>query len=263
MAGREPAQWRLRLAALARRARPHLQVVTPRRVAAIGLTLSICTLAGFLTGTSAALSKGTDLRGGRNTDLVSLVQTEAHQNAELAHRVSELRQEVDDLSGRPGNPVDEEQLDRAALAAQVAAVSGPGVAVVLDDAPSSVAPPDLDPDLLVVHQQDIQAVANAMWAGGAEAMAIQGQRIVSTTGIKCVGNTVVLQGIPYAPPYRIEAIGDPAAIEAALAASDYVRNYQEYVAVYGLGYQQHRRDVIALPAYAGSTELENARPGAS
>ncbi len=259
----EPAQWRHRIATLARRARPRPRIPTPRRMVALGMTLAICTLAGFLTGTSAALSKGTDLRGGRNTDLVSLVQTEAHENADLARRVSEARQEVDDLSGRPDNPVDEDQLDRAALAAQVAAVSGPGVEVVLDDAPSSVAPPDLDPDLLVVHQQDIQAVANALWTGGAEAMAIQGQRIVSTTGIKCVGNTVVLQGIPYAPPYRIEAIGDPAALEVALAASDYVSNYQEYVAAYGLGYQQRRRDTIDLPAYAGGTELEYARPGAS
>ena len=53
-----------------------------------------------------------------------------------------------------------------------------------------------------MHQQDIQAVVNALWAGGAEAMTIQGQRVISTTGIKCVGNTVVLHGVPYSPPYR-------------------------------------------------------------
>ena len=44
-------------------------------------------------------------------------------------------------------------------------------------------------------------MVNALWRGGAEAMTIQGQRVISTTGIKCVGNTVVLHGIPYAPPY--------------------------------------------------------------
>ena len=58
-----------------------------------------------------------------------------------------------------------------------------------------------------MHQQDIQAVVNALWAGGAEAMTIQGQRVVSTTGIKCVGNVVILHGVPYSPPYRISAIG--------------------------------------------------------
>ena len=78
---------------------------------------------------------------------------------------------------------------------------------------------------LVVHQQDIQAVVNALWAGGAEAMTIQGQRVMATTGIKCVGNTVVLHGVPYSPPYRIAAVGDPADLLAALAASDYIDAY--------------------------------------
>ena len=68
-------------------------------------------------------------------------------------------------------------------------------------------------DQLVVHQQDIQAVVNALWSGGAEAMTLQNQRVVSTTGIKCVGNTVVLHGVPYAPPYEITAIGDLDALQ--------------------------------------------------
>ena len=95
-------------------------------------------------------------------------------------------------------------------------VTGPSVTVTLDDAPESVTGEGVDQDLLVVHQQDIQAVANELWRGGAEAMTIQGQRVIATTGIKCVGNTVVLHGIPYAPPYRISAIGDPVELQAAL-----------------------------------------------
>jgi len=79
-----------------------------------------------------------------------------------------------------------------------------------------VKPAGVDDDDLVVHQQDIQGVVNALWSGGAEALTIQGQRVIATTGIKCVGNTVVLHGVPYAPPYVIEAIGDQAALESAL-----------------------------------------------
>ena len=88
--------------------------------------------------------------------------------------------------------------------------------MTLDDAPSSVAANGIEPDLLVVHQEDIQAVVNALWSGGAEAMTIQGQRVISTA-VKCVGNTVVLHGIPYGPPYEISAIGDQARLRAALA----------------------------------------------
>ena len=85
------------------------------------------------------------------------------------------------------------------------------------------------PDELVVHQQDIQAVVNALWAGGAQAMTIQGQRVISTTGIKCVGNTVMLHGVPYSPPYRIAAIGNVAALQASLDNSDYVDAYLTFV----------------------------------
>ena len=81
--------------------------------------------------------------------------------------------------------------------------------ITLTDAPDAVQDSVAEDDVsnLVVHQQDIQAVANALWAGGAEAMTIQGQRVVSTTGIRCVGNSVVLHDVPYAPPYVIRAIG--------------------------------------------------------
>ena len=73
-----------------------------------------------------------------------------------------------------------------------------------------------DLNLLVVHQQDIQAVVNAMWKGGATAVTVQGQRIVTTTGIKCEGNAVQLQGVPYPQPYVIEAVGDQTELLGAI-----------------------------------------------
>ena len=238
----------------------HLPRPSRRALVAGSATLVMCVVAGFMIGTSASLAKGTDLRGGRTTDMISMVSVGSQRNAALAQQVSAARAEVDRLSSATGESgVTPEELEKAAAAAQTTPVTGPGVIVVLDDAPSSVSPPDVDPDLLVVHQQDIQAVVNALWEGGAEAMTIQGQRVIATTGIKCVGNTVVLHGIPYAPPYRIEAIGDQNALEAALLSSEYVSNYQDYVAAYGLGYQQ-RRGNLAFPAYTGGIELQYARP---
>jgi uncharacterized protein YlxW (UPF0749 family) len=113
-----------------------------------------------------------------------------------------------------------------------------------------------------VHQQDIQAVVNALWAGGAEAMTIQGQRVISTTGIKCVGNTVVLHGVPYSPPYRIAAIGNPAELQASLDASDYIDAYLTVVESHGLGYEVIPTGRLELPAYRGSTALKYAQAGA-
>ena len=82
----------------------------------------------------------------------------------------------------------------------------PGRGHLLSDAPEDVIDATTgDKNLLVVHQQDIQAVVNAMWKGGASAVTIQGQRMVTTTGIKCEGNSVQLQGVPYPQPYVIQA----------------------------------------------------------
>ena len=92
-------------------------------------------------------------------------------------------------------------------------------------------------------------------------MSIQGQRVVSTTGIKCVGNTVVLHGVPYAPPYVIEAIGDADTMEQALGDADAVQIYRQYVDAYGLGYAQERVDDVQLPALSGVLGIQHAQAG--
>nr|WP_241732946.1 DUF881 domain-containing protein [Aeromicrobium phoceense] len=137
-------------------------------------------------------------------------------------------------------------------------VEGPGVRIALEDAPRSVDIPGLDPNLLVVHQQDIQAFVNALWAGGAEAITLQGQRLITTTGIKCVGNTVVLDGVPYSPPYVIEAIGDRSRLRGAMTSSPEVMTYTQYANRYGLGLEQSDVDVVKAPAHGGSVAMRHA-----
>jgi uncharacterized protein YlxW (UPF0749 family) len=225
------------------------------------LSAVVCVLAGLMVVMSALNARGIDLRPGRNTDLVSLVQAQSRRNAELTREVTGLRQDVDGLSAAGTGPGDlTPRLTAAASAAGLAAVSGPALTVTLDDAPSTVAADGIDADLLVVHQQDIQAVVNALWSGGAEAMTIQGQRVISTTGVKCVGNTVVLHGIPYAPPYVISAIGDLNRLQSGLAGSTAVQIYQQYVAGYGLVYQERTQKRVVFPAHSGSLDLRWATP---
>jgi uncharacterized protein YlxW (UPF0749 family) len=140
-------------------------------------------------------------------------------------------------------------------------VAGPGVTVTLTDAPSDViATAQVNPNYLVVHQQDIQAVANALWAGGAKAITIQGQRVIATTGIKCVGNTVVLHDVPYSPPYVITAVGDPTTLLTGLEDDPYLINYRVFVARWGLGYAVDVHEHLRLPGFSGSLELRYAHP---
>ena len=219
--------------------------------------------AGLLFVTSAATARGTDLRAGRYTDLPALVEARSDRVEELRAEAEDLDAQIDAASRRLGS-AELQRLEGAIDALKpmvgLTALRGPGLVVTLDDAPADQELPDtVDPNLLVVHQQDLQAVVNALWAGGAEAMSLQGQRIIATTGIKCVGNTVVLHGVPYSPPYRIVAIGDPGRLRAGLAASHYLDNYLDYVAPpYNLGWSVKAVPTVTVPAYDGTLDLEYA-----
>jgi uncharacterized protein YlxW (UPF0749 family) len=215
---------------------------------------------------SAHSSEGTDLRPGRFPDLASMVRYDASRVDALTQRVAELKEQVSGLSGS----VDDRQVrkyERRAAAGKGPAgllpVTGPGVTVTLSDAPQGTGedtPDTVDnPNLLLVHQQDIQAVVNALWAGGAEAMTLQNERVVSTTGIKCVGNTVVLHGVPYSPPYRIAAIGPVPQMLTSVRSSPYIQLYLQEVSK-GLGWKVAQAQDLDMPGYDGTTELSYARP---
>ena len=181
--------------------------------------------------------------------------------AALNRDVDALGKDVDDAAGQRRCSA---RSTRCAGPAGFEEVHGPAVTVVLSDAPkdeidSAVENGEVTADQLVVHQQDIQAVVNALWAGGAEAMTLQKQRVISTTGIKCVGNTVVLHGVPYAPPYEITAIGDLDALQDSLDSSDYIDGYKTYVDAHNLGYEVSTDDDVTMPAYDGSSDLRYAK----
>ena len=112
-----------------------------------------------------------------------------------------------------------------------------------------------NPHDLVVHQQDVQGVVNALWDGGAEAMTLMEQRVVSTSAVRCVGNTVVRHGRVYSPPFVITAIGDPQELRQSLDRDPGVSFFRTYVEQFGLGYAVRTDREVTLPAYTGPLEL--------
>jgi uncharacterized protein YlxW (UPF0749 family) len=224
--------------------------------------------AGALFVTSAGAAQGGDLRGGTRSDLADLIRAEQRRADDAAARVDRLRAEVEEateLAGASDRRVAAEtrRVDRLAPAAGTVAVEGPGLRVTLTDAPRSadrVLPEDATPDDLVVHEQDVHAVMNALWAGGGEAMQVMDQRIITTSAVRCVGNTLVLGGRVYSPPFTVTAIGDPERLRAALDASEGVAVYRYYVDRFGLGYATEDLAETRLPAYDGALDLGYARP---
>ena len=100
-------------------------------------------------------------------------------------------------------------------------------------------------------------LVNALWSGGAEAMTLMGQRIVSTSAVRCVGNTVILHGRVYCPPFVITAVGEPDGLRDALERDPGVLLFRTYVDRFGLGYTVRNRRSVTLPAYDGPLELPN------
>ena len=228
------------------------------------LTPTVALLCGSLFTVSAISSDGTDLRPGI-TDLVSLVSSEAEQYEQLRSRVESLTEEVNDLTSsladRDVARVQGRIADYADPAGLVP-VEGEGMTVTLTDSPLGQDDTDQPERFLVVHQQDIQAVVNAMWRAGAEAVTIQGQRLVSTTGIKCEGPSVTLHGVPYPPPYVISGIGDPDELRASIDADRYLSLYRQQADQDDIliGWDAELDESIEAPAYSGLLDLSYAEP---
>ncbi|CAL9298477.1 MULTISPECIES: DUF881 domain-containing protein [unclassified Streptomyces] len=231
------------------------------------LTAAVFALAGLIFVTSFNTAKGTNIR----TDdsllrLSDLVRQRSDKNAELEESTAAVREDVDALARRDDGSSEAEDARLGALekAAGTTEVSGDGLTVTLNDAPpdAQAAPgyPEPQANDLVIHQQDLQAVVNALWQGGAEGIQVMDQRLISTSAVRCVGNTLILQGRVYSPPYKVTAVGDTGKLRKALADSPAIQNYQLYVKAYGLGWKVQERGAMTLPGYTGTVDLRYAQP---
>jgi uncharacterized protein YlxW (UPF0749 family) len=224
--------------------------------------------AGLLFATSERTAQGTDLRGGEVIQLSGLIEQRnnsiARQQQELAGLQRQVQQLTRQAASRDGAVAAAQAAgDAGALSAGLVPLTGPGVQIVLDDAPTrpdGTLPPGAGPDDLVIHQSDVQAVVNALWAAGADGVAVMNQRLVATSAVRCVGNVLLLQGRTYSPPFVITAIADGAAVRARLAESAQVQILQQAADQLGLTFTVRNRPTVSLPAYTGSLEMEYAVP---
>jgi uncharacterized protein YlxW (UPF0749 family) len=223
----------------------------------------IALAAGVLFATSAETAQGTDLRAGRRIELTQLIAAQEQAVGESTKRAVTLQSEVDalekDASTRDGR-VGAVRGASQRLEAQVGLrpLRGNGLTVELNDAPrrpDGSLPPNARPDDVIVHQQDVQAVVNALWAGGADGLAVMGQRLITTGAVRCVGNTLLLYGRTYSPPFRVTAVGDPTRLRASLATEPGVRLYRQAVDYFGLGYEVKDEREVTLPGYDGPVRL--------
>ena len=227
-----------------------------RRTKTIFVTTSAA-LAGFLFVASGITADGTNIRTGGLEDLRSLVLDRANKVAMLQGEVDSLSREVNELSLVNVDSALSSQIIALEQITGLTPVTGSALEISLNDAPRELGvalAPGVAPDDLVVHQQDVQAVVNAMWRGGATAIQVMDQRIISTSAIRCVGNTLSLQGRVYSPPFVITAVGDITELQQALNSEPGVSLYREYVDQFNLGFDVSIVNQVTVPAWKGSIE---------
>jgi uncharacterized protein YlxW (UPF0749 family) len=222
--------------------------------------------AGFLLAASTLTANGSDIRVERPAQLRDLVQNEANKIDKLENNLIDIQTEIEEITnGSVRSEIESTQVKIQQLSpvAGFTSMVGPGLVITLNDAPQvdlSI-PENERPDVndLLIHQEDVQSVVNALWAGGAQGVSLMGKRVIATSAVKCVGNTLLLHGKVYSPPFRIEAIGDVTKLTKSLRDDPNVAILQDYVDLFGLVYEVQRAALIELPPYEGSLLLDNVQ----
>lgn len=222
--------------------------------------------AGIAIGATANVAGGTDLRSERSLDLKGLVIQRVNDVEAWEARNQDLRAEFNQLINENWSPelIELQQtLTSSKKAAGFSAVSGPGLIVTLDDAPydpqdgSSI---DFDPNWLLIHQEDIQVVINALVAGGADAVSIMDQRIVAVSDIKCVGSTLLVNGRVYSPPFVIKAVGPIKKMQKSLDNDEAVTFLRDLATTFNLFYGATPSQRISIPSYSSVPIFQYVKP---
>lgn len=189
--------------------------------------------------------------------LVEQVNQSRQERDALKKRVGDLRAQLDRLAaGAQLGPLKEE-LDQARIEAGLMAVSGPGVEVTLNDS-NVVVQPGENPNLYVLHDEDVLNVLNELKAAGAEALAINGQRLLATSEIRCVGPTILTnKSYRLTPPFVITAIGNQDNLINSLQMRGGIIDQLKF---WGIQVAVRRVDNLTIPAYTGSIRFDYARP---
>lgn len=196
---------------------------------------------------------------GRTLDQLELEQTE------LKEQVGRLRDDLDALQREAVADTNmladlRAELTQQKVRAGLVDVHGPGVRVTLDDGQLG---PSSSPDELLIHDYDLRDAINVLWLAGAEAVAVNDERVVNTTSIYCVGATVVVNDTRQSPPYEIRAIGDPLRMQDHLLNPGYLSELKARSRRFEVRLEFARVDDMTISAYKGSFPQRYVQPGSS
>lgn len=186
----------------------------------------------------------------RMEDLTLQLNKTEKERTSLQEELSKLRNQ---LTKDDGNSV---ELERVRMEAGLLPVAGPGIIIVLDDSKRSRQPGE-NPNLYLIHDDDLLKVINELRAAGAEAISINEQRLLAMSEIRCAGPTLSVNNSRSAPPYEIKAVGNPQTLENSLKMRGGVIETLQF---WGIQVSVKRQDVVNIPAFKGTFRFEYAKP---
>ena len=235
-----------------------------RRLTALGLRTLTLALVGFLLAVAYREAVAAEPERSRaHAGLVDEVKSGQQRTDDLQRRSEELRSDVTaaQQAALGGSAEELAKVREQQAAAGLAAVTGPGTVVRLADAPAPIDPATGRPSATEVNRVldiDLQAVVNGLWASGAEAIAVNGQRLTSISTIRTAGHAILVDFKPVTSPYEVVAIG-PDGLAGAFSASLTAAELRSVAAQVGFSFAVTDRDGLTLPA-AADLPLTYAQP---
>jgi uncharacterized protein YlxW (UPF0749 family) len=224
--------------------------------------LAVLAVTGFLLLTAVSSARTTKrAEAPRKAELIDLIEARRTQVDDLDQDVRRLRAQVaaaERTAARRSEAGADANTALADLAgtAGTTALHGPGLEIKLSDSDRSAPSPD-EAGAYRIHDEDLQLVVNALFAAGAEAVAINDNRVVVTTPIRAAGDTIVVNFRPLSPPYRVAAIG---ADRVRFDEAEIATRFRRWTDLFGLGFSVRRVDDVTVPAYTGRVRITTASP---
>ncbi|HEY3218513.1 MAG TPA: DUF881 domain-containing protein [Candidatus Limnocylindria bacterium] len=201
-----------------------------------------------------------------NAPLLDAAHSLQNEQNGLRAQLADLRAQLDDIQRGAASQTSasrdlQARIDELRAAAGLTERIGDGVLITLDDARTTTpGQTNSNVDKSICHSTDLTDIVNAAWHGGAQSVAINGERVVGSTSVYCVGSTIMVNGTLMSPPFAIAVIGPQNELLGAYDDPSELRDIKQRRDVYGLGFHVTRASALKVPAYGGALNVKYASP---
>lgn len=238
---------------------------SPRLAAPLVLALPALLFGLIVTVQWRTQEQRSELTVRYNAPLLDAANSLQNEQNTLKAQLASLRAQLDQIQQGAASQSTtsrdlQARIEELRAAAGLTERSGDGVVVTLDDARSTSTVQPKDVDKSICHSTDLTDIINAAWRGGAQAIAVNDERIVGSSSVYCVGSTIMVNGTLMSPPFSVVVIGPQNELLAAYDDPNELRDIKQRRDVYGLGFRVTRAAGLKMPAYGGALNVKYGTP---